>query len=339
VSSTTSSRARRLRAAIAVAVAIAAPAIAGRARAAGTPPVSRPNLEIVIVGPQGAADLLAVAIAPLITELEPVSWRQLRETTPVSDDAYEPRPGAVRIWIDAHRTGTVTVVGLSRTGAPGVRSVEAPDLTPVVAETIGQIVRETAVALMSAAAEARTDAPASLILSDERPAARDLEEPETPAVTPPPASRFRGSLAFGYVLRQMAGFGEQNAQGVTVSTTAWLQHRTVRSFATLALDSLQGSGSASGTGTYAISIVPTVGISRRIGGGVDVRAAMGIGADRMNYGAISWYPVGRASAAASLPLPAGFEAMTAVMVDAVVWADFRQRVYQPAMMVGVGWRP
>src|SRR6185369_6707820 len=138
------------RAAISVLVVVVFPCLAPPVRAATAP---RPNLEIVIVGEEVTCDFLSVAIAPVLVELESVTWQQMRETTPASGALLEHHPGVARIWIDAHRKGAVIVVGFSRNGSPRVRSADAPELTAVVAETVAQIVRETAVALLDEAAQ------------------------------------------------------------------------------------------------------------------------------------------------------------------------------------------
>jgi hypothetical protein len=341
--------ATRVRAALAVAVALAASGLAARAQAAFAPAAPQPNLEIVTVGPPGAADLLSVAIAPLMTELEPITWRQLRETTPISEARFEPRAGGVRIWIDAHRAGAVTVVGFSRRGAPRVRSVEAPELTPVVAETIGQIVRETAVALLADPAgqdppaqerDDETTEPKAFKPSRSRVAIEEAPRAETPAEAAPPplVNRVMGSISFGFVLRSAESFSSDSAEGMTLSLTAWLQHEAVRSFATLSIDRLEAPQVTNTL--YALSFVPTFGIAWRPEAMVDFRTALGVGADRMNsFGYASWYPVVRGAVSANLLLPRRLEATVALTLDVVAWSDFSQRAWQPGLILGLGWRP
>lgn len=323
---------------VGVALMLASSGMVGQARAAEADAATRPGLKIVIVGPQDAADLLSVAIAPLVTELEPVTWRQLHETTPISDAGLEPLRGAVRIWIDAHRTGTVTIVGFSSRGAPRVRSVEAPDLTPVVAETISQIVRETAVALIGEPASAEADVTIDQGELDASRASRHAVIEAPPRAEPAAtklSTRSGASLAFGGVFRNMGGFSHQVARGVSISMSAWLQHAALRSFATLSFDWVENA-----TGDLqlvAVSLVPTVGISWRPQKVVDLRTSIGVGADRINFGGSAWYPVARATASANAIVLARFEVTMALMIDAVESPDLTHRGWQPAALLGIGW--
>jgi hypothetical protein len=343
-----SSPATPLRAVLAVAVALASSGVAARARAAFAPVTPRPNLEIVIIAPAGASDLLSVAIAPLMTELEPIAWRQLRDTTPVSEVRFEPHAGVVRLWIDAHHAGTVAVVGFSRRGVPRVRTVEAQELTPVAAETIGQIVRETAVALLADPAgqdsavqetDAETAESKPVRRKPVRVVVEDAPRAEEPAQPTPPTTvaGVMGSLAFGYLLRSMDSFTGDTGTGLTISATAWLERDTVRWFARLSFDQLQASGL--GATLYETSIIPTFGISWRPEASVDFRTALGVGADRINNFAIEWYPVARGVGTVGVLLPHRLELMFEAMLDIVSSSEFRRQAWQPAAMVGFGWRP
>jgi hypothetical protein len=328
--------------ALRAAVALALWCLATSGRAVATTVARPPNLEVVIVGDAATADLLAVAIAPLLADLEPVTWKQMRETTSVSRATLVTNPDVVRVWVDAHREGTVTVVGFSRRGAPRVRSVAAPELTPVLTETVAQIVHETAVALFAGEAagaplESATTAEATSVVPDAEVPAPIPQIGETVTAPPTLASPVDLSLAFGYVVRQMATFSNEKAHGLAISTTVWLKRETVRSFVTLSLEYLESP--STGNSLNETSIVTTFGISWLPRGIIDIRTAIGIGAARINYALPAWYPIERAVTTVGVLLPRRLEATVALMLDVVGLDPIDPRGVQPAAMFGLAWRP
>jgi hypothetical protein len=311
-------------------VAVALTCLATSVRAVAAPPASPatpPNLEVVIVGEPATADLLSMAIAPLLTELQPVAWRQMRETTPVSDALAN--PGAVRVWVDARRKGRVTVVGLSRSGAARVRSAEVPGLTPVEAETVAQIVHETAVALCAEPAGAPT-----------RASAAPVEQQPDEMLRAPARTRTIGwesSLALGYVTRDIGP--EDLGKGVLASATLWYEHESLRSFVTLGLDWVRAS--AGGGHLDLVSLIPALGISWRLRSALDLRTAIGGGGARYSeFGGSGWLATSRATVGVASPLGARLEMTLAFMVDGAPRFGFsRLANYQPGAMLAVGWRP
>jgi hypothetical protein len=321
---------------------------AERGAAADETTTSR-KLEIVLVGSQVAGDLLAAAIAPLLSPTAVVGWTRMEDTTLVAHSSAD----GPRIWIDTRSSGVVRIVAFASDAAPRVRIVEAPELTPVVAETVAQIARETASALL------------------ERP---DQSSPTPPAAadntTPAAATAATGSAAVptiasagGIVTSKQpkdllfsASFLVRDEYGVTnveaayggALSVAWPFRRpsdgsSVRPFLALSLELLQQTEFA----LNAEQIAQTMGLSWQPWPFLDLSLAIGGGIEHSkNLGGTLLEEsilFGRAALGTALRLPAGFEQIVTVTLDVsqvatAIDAPPPNRI-KPGILIGLGWRP
>lgn len=308
-----------------------------RVQAAG----ESPRLEIVVVGPTPATDLLAATIAPLLPSTLAVDWRSLTSDA-VATTTLASQPGA-RIWIDGRSPGKVQIVAFRRDAVPRVRTVEAPELTPVVAETVAQITRETAFAVLAET----TNAP---------PAGRDNGGPGTPpagplpatqdpviAATAPAAAPSRNLLFVANVIvRDEYGLGAEAAYGGAVSA-AYLFERaaagaTVRPYLALSL----GLFSDAKVGVGALEVVETTGVSWQASSAVDLSAGLGGGV--VSFPNTPAFLIARGTASLGLRLGASIEQIFTATLDAGQAAHVTapwptpHRI-APGVLIGIGWRP
>jgi hypothetical protein len=308
-----------------------------RAQATG----ESPRLQIVVVGPTPTTDLLAATIAPLLPATLAVDWRSLSNDAAATTTLASP-PGA-RIWIDARSSGKVQVVAFRRDAVPRVRTVEAPELTPVVAETVAQITRETAFAVLAETASAPQ---ADREKGGPTPAAPSAGQGPTvaataAAVTPSVPSR---NLLFvaNVIVRDEYGLGAEASYGGAVSA-AYLFGRaasgaTVRPYLALSL----GLFGDAGLGVTALEAVETMGISWQASSLVDLSVGLGGGVvDVPNTRAIL---IGRGSASLGLRLGASIEQIFTATLDAgqaphvtAPWPAPNR--IAPGVLIGIGWRP
>lgn len=186
----------------------------GRALAAGALP---PRLQIVLVGPPPVADLLAAAIAPLLPATAPVDWRRVTDDAAVAP--MPALPSGPRIWIDGRLPGTVQIVAFCRDAVPRVRTVVAPELTPVVAETVAQITRETGAVLLAEAQRERASNGEGSPLARPAPVPASTETDATIAASAGGATHPSHELliAGSAIVRDEFGLDAPAATGVALS--------------------------------------------------------------------------------------------------------------------------
>jgi hypothetical protein len=301
-----------------------------------------PRLEIVVVGSTPATELLAATIAPLLPATLAVDWRSLTNDT-AATTTLASHPGA-RIWIDARSSGKVQVVAFRRDAVPRVRTVDAPDLTPVVAETVGQITRETAFAVLAEAASTppagREDGalPAPPVLP---PAGdRGPSVAATVAAAAPVAAPSRNLLLVANVIvRDEYGLGAEAAYGGAVSAAYLFRPAAaVRPYLALSLG-LFGDG---GFGVTAMEAVETMGISWQVSSLVDL--SVGLGGGVVDVPNAPAFLIGRGTASLGLRLGASIEQIFTATLDAGQAAHVTapwpapNRI-APGLLIGLGWRP
>ncbi|HXU62115.1 MAG TPA: hypothetical protein VN962_10460 [Polyangia bacterium] len=250
-----------------------------------------------------------------------------------------------RIWIDARSSGKIQIVAFRRDAVPRVRTVEAPELTPVAAETVAQITRETAFAVLAEAASAQPTgsekggSPAAALvppLADQAPTVA-----ATVAVTPAAPSR---NLLFvaNVIVRDEYGLGAEASYGGAVSA-AYLFERaasgaTVRPYLALSL----GLFGDAGLGVTALEALETMGISWQASSLVDLSAGLGGGV--VNLPNTRAFLIGRGTASLGLHLGASIEQIFTATLDAGQAAHVTapwpapNRI-APGVLIGIGWRP
>jgi len=219
---------------------------------------------------------------------------------------------------------------------PRVRTVEAPELTPIVAETVAQITRETAFALLA-------EMPSAPPAGSEK---GRLPEGPTVAVTAPPtaapAAPSRNLLFVANVIvRDEYGLGAEAAYGAAVSAVYLFERAaakaTVRPYLALSL----GLFGDHGFGLTALEAVETMGISWQASSLVDLSLGLGGGVvDAPNTRA---FLIGRGTASLGLRLGASVEQIFTATLDAGQAAHVTgpwptpNRI-TPGVLIGIGWR-
>ena len=327
--------------ALAIVVASALLGWEGLAGATGAPP---PRLQIVLVGPPAVADLLAAAIAPLLPATTPVDWRRVTKDTVVATTSAPP-PGP-RIWIDGRSLGRIQIVALCRDAVPRVRTVEAAELTPVVAETVAQITRETAAALL---AEAETSGPSSNEGgSPTRPAplpappetVSSIAASDKVAAHPPRDLLFAGSL----IVRDEYGLNAAVAYGGAISVVYSFRRVAAQSSASPFLGLSLGLFGQPEFGLAAEEIVETTGISWQPSPFLDLSVGLGGGIQRCRN--LSHNPGQQPAGprAWGSRLGAGLEQIISATLDVGQMPEVNglwpapNRI-RPGAMIGIGWLP
>ena len=302
------------------------------------------KLEIVLVGAQSAGDLLAAAIVPLLPTTAVIGWTRIDDTTMVTNSsAIGPR-----LWIDTRSKGAVRIVAFGRDAVPRVRIVDAPELTPVVAETVAQIARETAQALLE-----QPNEPSPASTADNAvvaPAGAGSATVPTISSTGGIASSRPKDLLFSasFLVRDEYGVsGVEAAYGGALSV-AWPFRRpsdgsSVRPFLALSLELLQQTEFA----LNAEQVVQTMGLTWQPWPFLDLSLAVGGGVEHSKNLGGTLLPnsilFGRCSLGTALRLPAGLEQIITATLDVsqVATAEFDpppNRI-KPGILVGIGWRP
>jgi hypothetical protein len=288
------------------------------------------------------ADLLAAAIAPLLPATPPVDWRRVTKDTAVAATPGPP-PGP-RIWIDGRSPGSIQIVALCRDAGPRVRTVEALELTPVVAETVAQITRETAAALL---AETETSNPSSNERSgpmQPAPVSAPVDTVSTiaasdnAAVPPHRNLLFAGSL----IVRDEYGLNAAAAYGGAISVAYSFRQLAAGSSARLFLGLSLGLFVQPEFGLGAAEIVETTGISWQPSSFVDL--SFGLGGGIQNAPIFRTILVARGTASVGLRLGAGVEQVISATIDAGQVPEINggwpapNRI-RPGAMIGIGWLP
>jgi hypothetical protein len=289
----------------------------------------------VVVGPTPTTDLLAATIAPLLPATLAVDWRSLTNDA-AATTTLASQPGA-RIWIDGRSSGKVQIVAFRRDAVPRVRTVEAPELTPVVAETVAQITRETAFALLAETASA----PPTGSEKGGPPEGPTVAATAAPAgaTAAPPRNLL---LVANVIVRDEYGLGAEAAYGGAVSA-AYLFGRaaakaTVRPYLALSL----GLFGDAGFGLTALEAVETTGISWQASSLVDL--SVGVGGGLVSAPNTRPFLIGRGTVSLGLRLGASIEQIFTATLDAGQAAHVTgpwpapNRI-APGVLIGIGWRP
>jgi hypothetical protein len=295
------------------------------ARAAAEEPAA---IEIVLVGTARSCDLLQAAVAPLLADQEPIVWRRENQTT-VADARLPQNPG---IWIEAAGHGRVRIVAFAGTDPPSERVVEAAQLSPVAAETVAQIVRETAEALRVAPAT-EADRPAS-----------PVQAAVVATVPAPPQPRMqyrRAFLGVGYVRRAVFAStpgnpSDHDEQGIHAAGFFFFDPGRASRLLSIVVDRAQLTAA-----TYAGSNVATpqldithwsaralIGIGWRSQSGAFAGIGVGLGVDRLaasagvTGGMSRWVLGSRGSLELGLPIP-----RSRIEIVGTVFVDIKPRVF------------
>ena len=283
---------------------------------------------------------LAATIAPLLPATLAVEWRSLTNDA-AATTTLASHPGA-RIWIDGRSSGKVQIVAFRRDAVPRVRTVEAPELTPVVAETVAQITRETAFAVL---AETASAPPAGSEKGGPRPSLvpPSADQGLTVAATAPPAAPSRNLLfVANVIIRDEYGLGAAAASGGAVSA-AYLFGRaaagaTVRPYLALSL----GMFGDAGFGLTALEVVETTGISWQASSLVDL--SVGLGGGVVDAPNTRGFLIGRGTASLGLRLGASIEQIITATLDAgqtthVTGPWPAPNRIAPNVLIEIDWRP
>jgi hypothetical protein len=325
--------------ALAVAASSTPLILEGRALADGA---LRPRLQIVLVGSAPSADLLAATVAPILPASISVEWGRV---TGDADVATIPEAPGPRIWIDSRSPGIIQIIAFSSDAVPRVRTVEAPQLTPLVAETVAQITRETATALLGAQTRGAPNgvgAPTRLVpaaTTQETAAVSTVTKSDISSAQPPGELLLMGS----FIVRDEFGLGAEAAYGAALSILYPFRPLTrgssARPFVALSL----GLFGQSQFGLAAQEAVETTGISWHPSSILDLSLGLGGGVQR----AATWRTilVARGTASIGFRLGSSVEQVIAATLDARQEPDVligpwpAPHRISPGVMIGIGWRP